>query len=408
MVSHQDLQSNSSSDRYSTLAAAARDTGRVEGLTHTFYRYPARFSPQFVRAAILEFTKPGDWVFDPFMGGGTSLVEAIALGRNAFGSDISTLAKFVTEAKLLCLHDSDAMEVLDWVAELEFAINMRLPSKSDEFFLEAGYHRNLNGNEHWRLRKAIEQSLSSIELIDGEAGQKLARCAVLRTAQWAIDGRKTAAHMDEYKLKLSEFAGEMVESSLKFSREVRKLQSGGGGRHFSYLTSAEKLDPQALLENHPSPKLIVTSPPYPGVHVLYHRWQVNGGRETPAPFWIANQLDGSGESYYTMGGRGSAGIKTYFEKLRANFSAIAKVANSRTKIVQVVAFSDPEAQLPLYLSTMEECGLEEMQPWQIADTNEDGRVWRHVPNRKWHAQQRTTARGSVEVVLMHKLRTQKY
>jgi hypothetical protein len=39
-------------------------------------------------------------------------------------------------------------------------------------------------------------------------------------------------------------------------------------------------------------KLIVTSPPYPGVHVLYHRWHVDGRRETPAPYWIAGCNDG--------------------------------------------------------------------------------------------------------------------
>jgi DNA modification methylase len=48
----------------------------VKGYTHNFYRYPARFSPVFARAVIEVFTRPGDTVFDPFMGGGTSLVEA--------------------------------------------------------------------------------------------------------------------------------------------------------------------------------------------------------------------------------------------------------------------------------------------------------------------------------------------
>jgi hypothetical protein len=44
------------------------------------------------------------------------------------------------------------------------------------------------------------------------------------------------------------------------------------------------------------PKLVLTSPPYPGVHVLYHRWQVDGRKETPLPFMIAGKLDGAFES----------------------------------------------------------------------------------------------------------------
>ena len=44
-----------------------------------------------------------------------------------------------------------------------------------------------------------------------------------------------------------------------------------------------------------APQLVVTSPPYPGVHVLYHRWQVDGRKEAPLPFMIANKLDGAGQ-----------------------------------------------------------------------------------------------------------------
>src|SRR5688500_10004053 len=69
------------------------------GYTHTFYRYPARFSPQFAAAAIEEFSKPGDVVLDPFVGSGTTLVEAMIAGRHAIGSDISPLATFITRTK---------------------------------------------------------------------------------------------------------------------------------------------------------------------------------------------------------------------------------------------------------------------------------------------------------------------
>jgi hypothetical protein len=71
----------------------------VRGLTHDFYKYPARFSPTFARAAIEVFTKPGDVVLDPHMGGGTTIVEARATGREAVGVDISPLAEFVTRVK---------------------------------------------------------------------------------------------------------------------------------------------------------------------------------------------------------------------------------------------------------------------------------------------------------------------
>src|SRR5689334_1648718 len=81
----------------SALVLGAQDARPVSGLTHGFYKYPARFSPSFVRAVIETFTKPGDLVLDPHVGGGTTLVEALASGRDAIGVDISALAEFVAK-----------------------------------------------------------------------------------------------------------------------------------------------------------------------------------------------------------------------------------------------------------------------------------------------------------------------
>src|SRR5208337_2545074 len=87
-------------DPYITnLITASQDNKTVRGLTHEHYKYPARFSPRFAHAAIEAFTRPGDIVYDPFMGGGTTLVEASALGRNTVGTDINSLAVFISKIK---------------------------------------------------------------------------------------------------------------------------------------------------------------------------------------------------------------------------------------------------------------------------------------------------------------------
>src|ERR1051326_2322441 len=82
-------------------------TTPVAGLTHTFYRYPARFSPDFVRSAVERFTRPGDLVLDPFMGGGTTAVEALASGRTFVGADLNRLSVFIAATKTTPLTKSD-------------------------------------------------------------------------------------------------------------------------------------------------------------------------------------------------------------------------------------------------------------------------------------------------------------
>src|SRR5262249_2093593 len=57
------------------------------GKTHHFYHYPARFSPEFARTIISDFSDHDQWVLDPFMRGGTSVVEGLALGRRMVGID---------------------------------------------------------------------------------------------------------------------------------------------------------------------------------------------------------------------------------------------------------------------------------------------------------------------------------
>lgn len=390
-------------EAFSRLVTAARDKTRVSGLTHTYYRYPARFSPHFVRTAISQFTNPGDLVFDPFMGGGTTLVEAIALGRQAVGTDISSLATFVSEAKTLIFSD-DEFECLErWASGVSAQINIHRYSKSSIDYAEAGYHRHLGSNLTWRLRKAVEQALATVETLPTKRLETFARCVVLRTAQWALDGRRHLPDVDQFRKAIARHALDM----LKGARELRAAASSYKG----FAPTATCVNESIVGLNKTnifggaSPKLVLTSPPYPGVHVLYHRWQVDGRKETAAPFWIANKLDGSGASYYTLGDRHAKDNWTYFEGLRSALTSVSDICDEDTTMVQVVAFTDPVRQLPRYLEVAEEAGFTELSTPFISEAN-DGRLWRAIPNRKWHAGQLGNIPASQEVVLFHRKNTQ--
>jgi hypothetical protein len=148
--------------------------------------------------------------------------------------------------------------------------------------------------------------------------------------------------------------------------------------------------------------LVVTSPPYPGVHVLYHRWQVDGRRETPAPYWITACSDGQGASFYNFGDRKEEGLRTYFESSLRTLLAIRRAMCPGALIVQMVAFSDPGTQLPRYLRNMREAGFTEVFPFGRRQNGDAKRIWRRVPGRKWHAAIQGTTNSSQEVVLVHR------
>ena len=84
--------------------------------------YRACFKPQLPRFFIERLTRPGETVYDPFMGRGTTVLEAALMGRVALGCDINPVSKVLVEARL----QPPALEAvrrrlstIDWTAHEE-------------------------------------------------------------------------------------------------------------------------------------------------------------------------------------------------------------------------------------------------------------------------------------------------
>ena len=377
---------------------AACSKAQISGLTHTYYKYPARFSPEFARAIIDIFSQPGDTVLDPFMGGGTTLIEAYAAGRVTVGTDISTLAEFVSQVKTTVLSKKQIVQLTSWLSALSTELNIHKPVERHDEWIEKGYQKNLNSKQVWRIRKLVEQALNTCADLNDDEQLRFARCAILKTAQWALDGRKSIPSTSSFREKLENNFEAMLESHSELAQNIDRRKK----KPICLNISADEIDSSAVWGTIKKPKLILTSPPYPGVHMLYHRWQVDGRKETPAPFWIANKLDGAGLSYYTMGDRKQHELKTYYEKAEAIFNSLKKISTLETTVVQMIAFSEPEWQLPKYLEMMSKCGFKEK--FLSHHNSKDSRLWREVSNRKWHAFQKGATSSSKEVVLFHELK----
>ena len=68
--------------------------------SHGWHPFPAKFPPQLPQFFIEHLSNIEDVVLDPMLGSGTTLVEAMRLGRRVIGCDIDPLARMIAAAKL--------------------------------------------------------------------------------------------------------------------------------------------------------------------------------------------------------------------------------------------------------------------------------------------------------------------
>lgn len=385
------------SDSMKRVVAAAQSVAPVAGLTHGFYRYPARFSPEFARAAIEAFSERGDWVFDPFMGGGTSAVEALAAGRHVAGCDLNQLSRFLVLAKTTPLPATSERRVVQWSKSLSAKVRVHGRALAADGWQK--YRRNLP----WWLARTIDGVLATVEGLPTRTERRFARCATLRTAQWALDCKERLPGKEEFLQRLDTYCAEMLQGLAEFTAAHVDAFDGVRPRRTAVrrmlIRSAVGIDEDKRLPFEGSPpKLILTSPPYLGVHILYHRWQVKARRETPAPYWVAECHDGRPSTYYNFASRHDREGERYMASARAAFGSVVNVMGPKTTMVQLVAFSRPEVHLPAYRAMLGELGLEEV-PLEHGQSV----IGRQVPNRKWYADVKGEIGASREFLLVHRL-----
>lgn len=377
-----------------TLYEAINFSRRVATYTHNFYNYPARFSPEFVNYMLVNFSNSGDVILDPFLGGGTTLVEALALGRKGIGLDVNSLSTFVSRVKTTMLNNYEIEEVESWKNSID---SNGLTDVDCEINHVTFNNNPLNDKDIWQVKKLIELIFDSINEMKSPKASDFARCALLRTSQWALENRFVIPTVTEFRNYLTLKVGSMLEQLIEYSDVVLSTNK-----------SIDILSPIILkrniigVEEEPyfrsvKPDLIITSPPYPGVHILYHRWQIRSRKETSLPYWIISESDGNPGAYYTLGDRKSP--KKYFTNIEKAFTSIGKICKPNTLVIQLIAFSSIDEQLPQYLSAMNNAGF--VEDYLSAEISTE-RIWRKVPNRKWYTNIQNRGDSSMELVLTHR------
>ncbi|HEX7862364.1 MAG TPA: DNA methyltransferase [Verrucomicrobiae bacterium] len=121
--------------------------------------YRACFKPQLPKFFIERLTAPGEVVYDPFMGRGTTLLEAALLGRVPYGNDINPLSLLLIKPRL---NTPTLSEVAARLNEISFARDVALREDLLVF-----YHpetlREICSLRAYLLERAAENRLDAVD-----------------------------------------------------------------------------------------------------------------------------------------------------------------------------------------------------------------------------------------------------
>jgi len=241
---------------------------KTNGVLHAIHPYPAKFIPQIPNVLIKHFTLRGETVYDPFLGSGTTCLEANVLGRNALGNDINELSVLLTKVKttpielsMLCLLDRFLINIYQRIAD--GSSNIEIPQIPN---LELWF-------KDFVIRELVIIKDEILKLED-----KNLRNFCLATMS-AIIVNVSRQDSDTRYVRVDKDIKEQ-DVFLRFSKQLNRMRKIMA-EHYQELTRGKTVVKCAdtRMENifeENSADLAVTSPPYPNAYDyhLYHKYRL--------------------------------------------------------------------------------------------------------------------------------------
>lgn len=295
-------------------------------LTHGFHSYPARMIPQ-IPDAILNFylsegvIEPGDTVYDPFSGSGTTAVEARLHGLNAEGNDINPLAVMLSRAKSIPLDSAHLSEAAETILGDLDSILETVAREVDNGTHETGSEPDVNDGwfpepqlqQLWAIRTEIDQ-------LEAEYGSEIARffrvclSEITRNVSFQRNGEYKRYRIPEEKREnhdpdVHQLFTDTVTTNVKRAREfAAKIDDADRSStiHFADSRTATTNGSEAVAEA--SADIVITSPPYGD-----HRTTVAYGQFSRDPAIIASEQDST--DMLNVDKTGLGGSNSEFEPL---------------------------------------------------------------------------------------------
>lgn len=242
--------------------AKQRAAGRLHEIS-----YRACFKPQLPRFFIERLTRPGEIVYDPFMGRGTTCLEAATLGRVPAGCDINPLSRILLEPRLLPPRLED---VASRLSKINLESSETLPEDLLVFFHPKTL-RAIGGLRAYLRKRAGEGTLDGVDRwIRMVAVNRLTGHSPGFFSVYTLPPNQAVSVKSQRKIneKRNQIPPERDVRSLilKKSRQLLKDVTASDRAAMSKLTSSTRLMTESaahtpeLRSN--SIALVVTSPPF--------------------------------------------------------------------------------------------------------------------------------------------------
>jgi DNA modification methylase len=232
--------------------------------THGYHRYPAKFIPQLAARLIREYSIEGKWVVDPFMGSGTTLVEAKLLRRPSVGVDINPVAYLIARAKVWAIEPARLQHAVEQIALQIDSVRQPNLFRDSELTWELPSHGRLL---YWfppESLKSLMRIQAAIDSLDDVDIKDFFLCALSHCL-------KPVSYWSDKSVKPTRKLTKAVPDALAvFFRHVKRMQRGN--REFWQLLCEQDAlnvpaephcaDARYLPMEDGSAHLIVTSPPY--------------------------------------------------------------------------------------------------------------------------------------------------
>jgi DNA modification methylase len=230
---------------------------------HRLHPYLGKFVPQLAEVFLRRYASPGQLVWDPFAGSGTTLVEANAFGARVAGCDVSAFNCLLMRAKTGIYDPAGLLSDVVLFSHRGENTKARRPGR---------YMRR------WYAPRSVTELMAFREHIEGTAYPELWEVVLSRSARSARLARHddldfpaepvTGEYFCHKHRRVCRPVGEADKFLRRYVRDaVQRVQE------FADVRSSEDVSVihgDARLVDPPGPvDVVLTSPPYPGL-IDYH------------------------------------------------------------------------------------------------------------------------------------------